>query len=91
MVKIHAEDDVADVDEKDLVVHDEASEDPALAFALGNLSNDNFTPTPFGIFRAVEAQEYGEQVNGQLLAANEESGPGDLGALLRSGATWTVD
>ncbi len=83
--------DAADVDEKDLVVHKESVEDPALAFALGNLSNDNFTPTPFGIFRAVEAPEYGEAVNGQLLTANEESGPGDLGGLLRSGATWIVE
>jgi 2-oxoglutarate ferredoxin oxidoreductase subunit beta len=83
--------DIADVDESELVVHDKSAEDPALAFALGNLSNDNFTPTPFGVFRAVEAPEYGEAVNGQLLAANEESGPGDLGDLLRSGATWIVE
>ncbi|MGI9596676.1 MAG: 2-oxoacid:ferredoxin oxidoreductase subunit beta [Acidimicrobiales bacterium] len=83
--------DIADVDEKDLLVHNESVEDPALAFALGNLSNDNFTPTPFGVFRAVDAPEYGEAVNGQLLAANEESGPGDLGGLLRSGATWIVE
>ncbi len=83
--------DAADVDESELVVHDESVEDPALAFALGNLSNDNFTPTPFGVFRAVEAPEYGESVNAQLLNANEESGPGDLGSLLRSGATWIVE
>ena len=83
--------DIADVDEKELVVHDEAVEDPALAFALGNISNDNFTPTPFGVFRAVDAPEYSEAVNKQLLTANEESGPGDLGSLLRSGATWIVE
>ncbi len=83
--------DAADVDDAELVVHNESVEDPALAFALGNLSNDNFTPTPFGVFRAVEAPEYGESVNGQLLTANEESGPGDLGTLLRSGATWIVE
>ncbi len=82
---------IADVDESELVVHDEHVEDPALAFALGNLSNDNFTPTPFGVFRSVEAPEYGAGVTNQLLTANEESGPGDLGALLRSGATWTVE
>ncbi len=83
--------DVADVDEKELVVHNESVDDPALAFALGNLSNDNFTPTPFGVFRAIDAPEYGEAVNGQLLTANEEAGPGDLGSLLRSGATWIVE
>lgn len=83
--------DAADVDEKDLVVHDESASDPALAFALGNLSNDNVTPTPFGVFRAVTEPEYGDAFNGQLLTANEESGPGDLGDLLRSGATWIVE
>jgi 2-oxoglutarate ferredoxin oxidoreductase subunit beta len=82
---------IADVDESEIVVHDEAHEDPALAFALGNLSTDNFTPTPFGVFRAVEAQEYSEAVNQQLLDANESSGPGELSSLLRSGATWVVE
>ncbi len=83
--------DVADVDESAIVVHDEAVRDPALAFALGNLSNDNVTPTPFGVFRAIDAPEYTDAVNQQLLDANEASGPGDLSGLLQSGATWVVD
>ncbi|MEM9563358.1 MAG: 2-oxoacid:ferredoxin oxidoreductase subunit beta [Actinomycetota bacterium] len=83
--------DVADVGEDALVVHNESQDDPALAFALGNLANDNMSPTPFGVFRAVEAAEYAEAANQQLLAANEASGPGDLGELLRSGATWVVE
>ena len=70
--------DVADVGEDAILVHDEAQADPALAFALGNLANDNMSPTPFGVFRAVEAPEYAEAANQQLLAANEASGPGDL-------------
>jgi 2-oxoglutarate ferredoxin oxidoreductase subunit beta len=82
--------EIAEVGEDGLAVHDEAAEDPSTAFALGNLSNDNFTPTPFGVFRSVEEPEYAEGVEGQLLAANEKSGPGDLDALLQSGATWTV-
>ena len=83
--------EVAEVGEAGIAVHDEAADDPSTAFVLGNLSNDNFTPTPFGVFRAVDAPEYAEGVNAQLLAANEQSGPGDLGALLQSGATWTVE
>jgi 2-oxoglutarate ferredoxin oxidoreductase subunit beta len=82
--------EVAEVGEGGIAVHDEAADDPSTAFALGNLSNDNFTPTPFGVFRAVDAPEYAEGVDGQLLAANEQSGPGDLESLLQSGATWTV-
>ncbi len=83
--------EVADVGEGAIAVHDETAEDPSTAFVLGNLSNDNFSPTPFGVFRAVEADEYAEGVNNQLLAANEKAGPGDLEALLQSGATWTVE
>jgi 2-oxoglutarate ferredoxin oxidoreductase subunit beta len=82
--------EIADVGEDGIAVHDESADDPSTAFALGNLSNDNFTPTPFGVFRSVQDAEYAEGVNGQLLTANEQAGPGDLEALLQSGATWTV-
>jgi 2-oxoglutarate ferredoxin oxidoreductase subunit beta len=82
---------VADVGEQALLVHDEFEANPSVAFALGQLANDNFTPTPFGVFRDVEAPEYAESVNNQLLTANEKAGPGDLAALLRSGATWSVE
>ncbi len=82
--------DVADVGLDAIVVHDSGRLNPSLAFALGHLSNDNMSPTPFGIFRSVAIAEYAEGVNDQLLAANEASGPGDLAALLTSGATWEV-
>ena len=82
--------DVADVDESELIVHNEANPNPTQAFALSLLASDNNTPTPFGVFRAVSAPEYGEAVNHQLLQANEQNGPGDLKDLLRSGATWSV-
>ncbi|MGF1597436.1 MAG: 2-oxoacid:ferredoxin oxidoreductase subunit beta [Acidimicrobiales bacterium] len=84
--------DVADVGEDAILIHDERLEDPSRAFALGQLANDNHSPTPFGILRAVDtAPEYAEAFNNQLLTANQKSGPGDLEALLRSGATWTVE
>ncbi len=83
--------DAGEVGESSLLVHDETTANPALAFALGMLSQDNYSPTPFGVFRAVSAPEYGEAVNRQLAEAAEKSGPGDLGDLLRSLATWSVD
>jgi 2-oxoglutarate ferredoxin oxidoreductase subunit beta len=82
--------DVADVDESELMVHNEANPNATPAFALSHLASDNHSPTPFGVFRAVAGAEYGEAVNHQLLQANEQRGPGDLKDLLRSGATWTV-
>ena len=82
--------EVADVGEDRLVVHDERREDPSLAFALSRLASGPTSPTPVGVFRAVERPDYGTMVNQQLVAAAERRGPGDLDALLQSGSTWTV-
>ena len=82
--------DVADVGEDRLLVHDEKREDPSLAFALSRLSSGPTTPTPVGVFRAVERPHYGAMVGQQLVAAAESKGPGDLAKLLTSGSTWTV-
>ena len=81
--------EVTDVGESALLVHDAAREDPSLAFALARLSADRHSPTPFGVFRAVERPDYGTQVTNQLLQASQK-GAGDLASLLRSGGTWTV-
>jgi 2-oxoglutarate ferredoxin oxidoreductase subunit beta len=82
--------DIAEVGTSAIAVHDEKASDPSFAFCLARLASDNFSPTPFGIFRDVEAAEYGEAVDHQLLTANEKAGPGELAALLESGATWEV-
>ncbi|MEA3020486.1 MAG: 2-oxoglutarate/2-oxoacid ferredoxin oxidoreductase subunit beta [Actinomycetota bacterium] len=82
--------EVADVGVENLVVHDEARDDPTLAFTLSRLATGPSMPTPIGVFRAVNRPEYGEGVNRQLAAAQEQKGPGDLAALLSSGATWDV-
>jgi 2-oxoglutarate ferredoxin oxidoreductase subunit beta len=82
--------EVADVGEDAILVHDAHRTDPSLAFALARLSTDDRSPTPFGVFRAVERQEYAGAVSAQLATASERKGPGDLGALLRSNGTWTV-
>jgi 2-oxoglutarate/2-oxoacid ferredoxin oxidoreductase subunit beta len=81
---------VADVGEDRLLVHDEAREDPGLAFALSRLSHGPYEPTPIGVFRAVQRAEYAEETDRQLAQALSQRGEGDLAALLRSGATWEV-
>ena len=83
--------DVAEVGEDAVLVHDEQRADPGLAFALSRLSNGPYEPTPVGVFRAVERPEYGSEMARQITAAQERRGLGDLKALLRSGATWTVE
>jgi 2-oxoglutarate ferredoxin oxidoreductase subunit beta len=83
--------DVADVGEDRLLVHDEHRDDPSLAFAISRLAHVPTMPTPVGVFRDVARPVYEEAVQIQLAAASERNGPGDLGALLASGSTWTVD
>jgi len=82
--------DVAEVGEDRLLVHDESSPDPSLAFSLSRLSSGPHEPTPIGVFRAVDRPDYGTLVSEQLDAATAKKGPGDLAQLLRSGITWTV-
>ena len=45
---------------------------------------------PLGVFRSVERPVYDDLMSEQLEAAREQSGEGDLEALLHSGDTWTV-
>ena len=62
---------MADVDEKDLVVHDETCEDPAYAFLLSRLGIDVETPTPVGVFRQVERPTYEDALVADLDKAKE--------------------
>jgi 2-oxoglutarate ferredoxin oxidoreductase subunit beta len=82
---------VADVGLDALLVHDEAREDPGLAFALSRLARGPYEPTPIGVFRAVERPEYGEQMSEQIIQAQAKRGLGDVATLLRSGSSWKVD
>jgi len=82
--------DVAEVGEDNILVHDERN-DRGLGFMLSRLSSGPHEPTPVGVFRAVDYPEYAEEMGRQIAVAQEQRGPGDLEALLHSGATWTVN
>ncbi|MBT8201977.1 MAG: 2-oxoacid:ferredoxin oxidoreductase subunit beta [Acidimicrobiia bacterium] len=71
--------------------HDATIEDPSTAFALSRLSHGPHGPTPIGIFRNVQRTAYEDIMDAQIEEAIEKKGPGDLAAVLRSNATWTVD
>jgi len=81
---------VADVGEDRLVVHDEQRADPSLAFALSRLADQPTTPTPVGVFRAVERPTYEGEMQRQIVDAAGKGGDADIDALLRSAPTWTV-
>ncbi len=83
--------EVAEVGIERILVHDVAHPFPSLAFALARLNTDDHSPTPFGVFRAVDRPEYTSAVANQLARASETKGPGDLETLLRSNGTWLVD
>ena len=82
--------DVASVGVDKLMVHDEQRQSPSLAFALARLASSPSMPTPIGVFRAIERPSYEIEVQRQLVGAVERQGPGDLSALIGSGATWDV-
>jgi 2-oxoglutarate ferredoxin oxidoreductase subunit beta len=79
---------VADVDERALLVHNESATEPTLAYFLSRMGPPDF-PTPVGIFRAVEKPVYDQQLMAQVQAA-QESYPADLDALYRQSETWAV-
>jgi 2-oxoglutarate ferredoxin oxidoreductase subunit beta len=77
------------ITEDDLLFHDEQAPEPSLAYLLSRMRHPEF-PEPVGVFRAIDAPRYDEQVNAQVEAARQKRGPGDLNALFHSGDTWTV-
>ena len=83
----------ADVAAESIVVHDAHAENPAYAFALSRLSEQNLEHTVMGIFRQVARPAYDDAAREQLAAAQSGS-PHDraaLQSLVRGRDTWTVD
>ncbi|MEE2768547.1 MAG: 2-oxoacid:ferredoxin oxidoreductase subunit beta [Actinomycetota bacterium] len=82
--------DVSEVGIDAVLVHDETRPDPSRAFALSRLAETPITPTPIGVFRAVEHEEYGTGIRAQVDDVQAHEGQGDLDELLHSLPTWEV-
>jgi 2-oxoglutarate ferredoxin oxidoreductase subunit beta len=83
----------ADVAADEIVVHNATLEDPAYAFALSRLSEQNLEHMVMGIFRQVSRPTYDEAARSQVASARAAK-PHDrtaLQSLLRGKDTWTVD
>lgn len=83
----------ADVSADEIVVHNAQIDDPAYAFALSRLSEQNLEHMVMGIFRQVSRPTYDDAARQQLVTAREAK-PHDttaLQSLLRGKDTWTVD
>ncbi|BCI82835.1 2-oxoacid:ferredoxin oxidoreductase subunit beta [Mycobacterium sp. SMC-18] len=83
----------ADVDPSDIVVHNAHLDDPAYAFALSRLSEQNLEHTVMGIFRQVNRPTYDDEARAQIASARESKAhdTAALQSLLRGKDTWTVE
>ena len=77
------------VSRDDLLIHDERTPEPSLAFLLSRMRYPDF-PEPLGVFRAVEQDRYVDLVRRQNKQATEKLGAGDLQKLVTGDETWTV-
>jgi 2-oxoglutarate ferredoxin oxidoreductase subunit beta len=78
------------VTEADLLVHDEAAEDPYLALVLSRMFWPEY-PVPVGVLRATSRPTHDRLLEDQITAAIGRSGAGDLERVLQGGETWTVE
>jgi 2-oxoglutarate ferredoxin oxidoreductase subunit beta len=82
--------DLKTVSQDDLLIHDETTPEPSLAFMLSRMRAPDF-PEPLGVFRDVQKPVYGELVHEQITQAIKLRGEGDLQSLVTGTETWTVD
>jgi len=78
------------VSEDDLLLHDERTADPSLAYLLSRMHHPDF-PEPMGVFRCVERPTYEDMLLKQMSDAREARGEGSLESLFDSGDTWVVE
>ena len=82
--------EVAEAGIEYILVHDETIRNPSTAFSLSRLAKTPATPTPVGVFRAIDSGEFSTSVAAQIREVQAQLGRGDLATLLRSQPTWEV-
>jgi 2-oxoglutarate ferredoxin oxidoreductase subunit beta len=81
--------DVCEAGEENLLVHDEKSAQPTLAYFLSRMGPPDF-PTPVGVFRSIDPPSFDDLLMEQVQAAQAQ-GEADMNALYRQGETWVVE
>ena len=83
----------ADVSVSEIVVHDATLQDPAYAFALSRLSEQNLEHTVMGVFRSINRPTYDDAARAQLRSATQSKAhdTAALQSLLRGRDTWMVN
>jgi 2-oxoglutarate ferredoxin oxidoreductase subunit beta len=72
-----------------LLHHDEKAHEPTLAFMLSRMGIPD-SPTPVGVFRAVDLPVYDQVVRGQVERAVALRGKGNIQDLVTGPETWNV-
>ena len=80
---------LADVGEKEILVHDPEREDPTLHFMLARMQGS--LPLAVGVIRAVKKPTLDEQMEAEKQAALKSKGRGKILDLLHQAETWTVN
>jgi 2-oxoglutarate/2-oxoacid ferredoxin oxidoreductase subunit beta len=77
--------------EKDLLVHNAQSPNPAYAFLLAQMENLPGFPTPIGVLRSWDnVPRYEDLIASQTRDVQAKRGKGDLAKMLHAGDTWEV-
>ncbi len=74
----------------DLLIHDEKSEEPTLAYLLSRMYRPEF-PEVFGVLRNVRKPTYEELLDGQINEQLAKRGKGKIEDLFAAEDTWTVE
>jgi 2-oxoglutarate ferredoxin oxidoreductase subunit beta len=81
----------------DLLTHDEAAEEPTLAYLLSRFAHDtspgatNPFPEPVGVYRAIRKPTYEELLDGRIAEAIARKGKGRIEDLFKAEDVWTVE
>lgn len=74
----------------ELLCHDIGQDNPLYTTLLSQLVSPGF-PTPVGVFRSLERPVYEQALQGQIDAAREAKGEGDLQTTLGASGCWVVE
>jgi 2-oxoglutarate ferredoxin oxidoreductase subunit beta len=80
----------------DLLTHDEAADEPTLAYLLSRFAHDtgkgavNPFPEPVGVFRSIRKPTYEEILDGRIAETVGKKGPGRVEELFAAEDVWTV-
>ena len=77
------------VTEKDLLIHDETTDNVGLLYQMTKLDYPAF-PVPMGVFRKVQRPSFEQMINEQVDTVVSQQGKGDLDKLLKGNQTWEV-